>query len=145
MHPDNKKMITLAGLCKNAFFLRGIEPLLKENNIRVADVFSNPKEALQRLKSAGADILLMDGHWRQSGDSGMAILRQLLEKHKNIRVIIVTSFPEDQLMARYQDAGASGYFYRTVNNIEQIVACIKVVYEDRTLLLPSAQYSQEEA
>jgi len=88
----------------------GSEPSLKAflSNVPGFDLgaeASRASEALQRLQSISADVVVLD----LADKEGIALIRSIRQTQPNVRVVIVTASdsPEDIFAA--MDAGADGY------------------------------------
>lgn len=64
-------------------------------------------EVLERLETTPIDVLLLDLTMPRKG--GIETLRELLPRHPDARVLIVSMHPPEQLARRMIRAGARGY------------------------------------
>lgn len=66
-----------------------LKPVLTKSGFEV-EVFENPNEALSRLSEKEFDIVVTD--LRMEGVDGIQVLEEVIEKHKNTRVILITGY-----------------------------------------------------
>lgn len=74
---------------------------------------SNAKEAIQQAAVHKPDLVLMD--IRLPGVSGIEACEKIIEKHPDIKVIMLTSYAEDEMLFSAIKAGASGYVLKQIN------------------------------
>jgi len=99
----------------------------------VAEVGTGP-EAVQRVAEVEPDLVLMDVRLGQH--SGIEACREIVNKHPAIKVIMLTSFAEDELLVKAISAGAVGYVLKQVSN-EHLVRTIQKAVEGSGLLNPA--------
>jgi CheY-like chemotaxis protein len=66
-----------------------LKPVLTKSGFEV-EVFENPTKALARLAEKEFDIVVTD--LRMEGVDGIQVLEEVIEKHKNTRVILITGY-----------------------------------------------------
>lgn len=74
----------------------------------------NAKEAITQADSYEPDIILMD--IRLPGKSGIEACEVIKEKHPEIKVIMLTSYAEDEMLFSAIKAGASGYVLKQIDS-----------------------------
>ena len=121
-------MIKIFLVCTSDRFLRLIEPHLNENNISIAGVCHEPKNAVQQYVEVKADLVVLDANWINHESSGVEILATFLKFDNTIKVIFVTNSYQDKLAERAKGFGAVGYFHRNVTSFKPIIDCITNVY-----------------
>jgi two component transcriptional regulator, LuxR family len=96
-------------LCDDhAILRRGIRDTLAEaTDISVTAEAGSYAELREQLRDAACDVLLLDIN--MPGRSGLEVLASVRETHPQIRVIMVSMYPEDQYALRSIKAGAAGY------------------------------------
>jgi two-component system, NarL family, response regulator DevR len=88
-------------------------------------------EALRAMSQHQPDVVVMD--IRLPGDSGIETCRQISERWPQTRVIMLTSFADDDLIFRALQAGASGYVLKQVGN-QTLVNALEAVRKGEALL-----------
>lgn len=91
-------------------------------------------EAIRRAGEYQPDIVVMD--IRLSDGSGIEACREIVKNHPHIKVIMLTSFAEDELLFNAISAGAVGYVLKQVGN-DDLLRAIKTVARGEALLDPS--------
>ena len=115
-------------LCDDhAVVRRGIRDTLTEAlDIEITAEAASYAELRDVLRTAPCDVLLLD--LNLPGRSGLEVLASVRETHADIRVLIVSMYPEDQYAVRCLRAGAQGYANKAADPLELITAV-------RTLML----------
>lgn len=96
-------------LCDDhAVLRRGIRDTLAEAvDISVTAEAGSYTELREQLRTAACDVLLLDIN--MPGRSGLEALASVRETHPQIKVLMVSMYPEDQYALRCLKAGAQGY------------------------------------
>jgi two-component system response regulator DevR len=114
---------------------RGLVDLLKsESDIIVVGEAGTAAEALRRIPSARPDVALLDG--RLPDGSGIDVCREIRSSDPSIRVVILTSFDDDEALFAAIMAGASGYLLKEVGG-SNLVAGIREVAAGHSLIDPA--------
>ena len=115
-------------LCDDhAVVRRGIRDTLTEAlDIEITGEAASYAELRDVLRTAPCDVLLLD--LNLPGRSGLEVLASVRVTHADIRVLIVSMYPEDQYAVRCLRAGAQGYANKAADPLELITAV-------RTLML----------
>ena len=115
-------------LCDDhAVVRRGIRDTLTEAlDIEITGEAASYAELRDVLRTAPCDVLLLD--LNLPGRSGLEVLASVRGTHADIRVLIVSMYPEDQYAVRCLRAGAQGYANKAADPLELITAV-------RTLML----------
>jgi two-component system response regulator DevR len=110
----------------------GLRALLeKHDNFRVIAEASTGEEAIQRAQEWRPDVAVLD--IRMPGISGIEACRQIVEKVENCRVIMLTSYAEDELLFAAIRAGASGYVLKRIGDNELVQAVERVSHGESML------------
>jgi two-component system response regulator NreC len=92
----------------HTLFREGLKALLQnEPSIEVVGEAENGREAIEKLKQIPADVVLMDISMPHL--NGFEATQRIVQSNKNIHVLILTMYDEDDLIIRCLEAGASGY------------------------------------
>lgn len=104
---------------------QGIRLLLEiEPDIQVVGQAANGLEALQQVESLHPDVVLMDV--RMPEMDGVAATRALSARFPDVKVIILTTFEDDETVFEGLKAGARGYLLKDISSEEMAQAVRKV-------------------
>jgi DNA-binding NarL/FixJ family response regulator len=112
--------------------LRGI--LEREPALEVVGEAEDGREALELARRARPDVVLMD--IRMPGVDGISATRELLAALPETRVMILTTFEQDDYIFGALRAGASGFLLKRTRP-EDLVAAIHTIAAGDSLLSPS--------
>ncbi len=92
----------------------GLISLLEQNSqYEVVAQADNALDAIKKVETHKPDIVLMD--IRLPGMSGIEACEQICKKYPETKVIMLTSFAEDEMLFSAIKAGASGYVLKQIN------------------------------
>jgi DNA-binding NarL/FixJ family response regulator len=91
-------------------------------------------EAIRRADEYRPDVIVMD--IRLSDGNGIDACRAIVKTHPQIKVIMLTSFAEDELLFNAISAGAIGYVLKQVGN-DDLIRAIETIARGEALLDPS--------
>lgn len=94
----------------------------------------NAKEAINHADSYEPDIILMD--IRLPGKSGIDACEEIKEKHPLIKIVMLTSYAEDEMLFSAIKAGASGYVLKQIDS-EGLVKSLEAVARGEASLDPA--------
>ncbi len=113
----------------------GLRTLLElEGGLRVIAEAVNGLQALQAYEKHRPDVVLMD--IRMPEMDGVETTRRLLQAHPDARIIILTTFDDDEYVFDALRAGALGYLLKDVSGAE-LAAAIRTVAAGGALIEPS--------
>ncbi|MCB8969013.1 MAG: response regulator transcription factor [Ardenticatenaceae bacterium] len=116
-------------------FREGLATLLTiHDEIDVVGEANNGQEALDLAATLQPDVILMDV--RMPVLDGVAATRLLTQKHPTIRVIMLTTFDDDEYVFEGLRAGAVGYLLKDVSS-QKLIEAIKTAVNGQTFLQPS--------
>ena len=106
------------GLVDDHALLRlGLKTLIDDqDDMEVVGEGDSTSTALQMVERTQPQVVLMD--IRLPGDSGLEATRQLTAKYPETKVVMLTSFADEQLVIDAIRAGAVGYILKEVGNEE---------------------------
>jgi DNA-binding NarL/FixJ family response regulator len=107
--------------------------LMRQPDWDVVTEAGSAAEAIRRADEYQPDIVVMD--IRLSDGSGITACRQIVRAQPQIKVIMLTSFAEDDLLFNAISAGAVGYVLKQVGS-DDLVRAIKTVVRGEALLDP---------
>lgn len=110
--------------------------LMAEDDIRVIGEAGSGQQALQLARSSCPDMVLMDV--RMPGMDGVAATRELVRESKGnpdrlVRVLIMTTFDDEDVVVQALQAGASGYLLKHASPTEIADAIRRVAAGDTWL------------
>jgi DNA-binding NarL/FixJ family response regulator len=112
--------------------LRGV--LSTDDAIEVVGEASDGRDALYRTRLLRPDVVLMDV--RMPDLDGIAATRELLAAFPEVRVVILTTFEQDDFIFGALNAGASGFLLKRTRP-EELVAALHTIAAGDALLSPS--------
>jgi len=113
----------------------GLKSLLERHpQFEVIGEAGNAKEALEQVERLLPDVVLMD--IRLPGISGIEVCEEIIKKFPEIRVIMLTSYAEDDMLFSAIRAGASGYVLKQIN-ADDLMKAIEAVGRGEALLDPA--------
>ena len=95
----------------------------------------NGDEAVRRCGLLHPDVILMD--LMMPVTDGVAATRLVREKYPTVHVIALTSFPEDDLVQKALQAGATGYLMKNVS-ARELADAIRAAHKGKMTLSPEA-------
>jgi DNA-binding NarL/FixJ family response regulator len=113
----------------------GLMTLLNDQpDMEVVGEASTAGEALKTAEKLAPDVILMD--IRLPGEGGIEATRQVTSQFPKIKVVMLTSFADDELVMRAINAGAVGYVLKQVGN-EELIRAIWAAAGGEAVLDPS--------
>lgn len=110
-----------------------ISMLRTASEIEVVGQAANAPEAIRKAQELKPDVVLLD--IRLPGTSGWEACRTLCSILPDTRVIMLTSFQDEDYLFKALRAGARGYLLKTASH-EEIVEAIRAVDKGKRLLSP---------
>ena len=113
----------------------GLKSLLDQYpQYEVVSEASNADEAIQKVNELVPDIVLMD--IRLPGKSGIEACEEITANHPDIKVIMLTSYAEDEMLFSSIKSGASGYVLKQINS-EGLIQSLEAVARGEASLDPA--------
>ncbi len=113
----------------------GLRSLLDRHpDFEVIAEASNGREAIEKVESYQPNVVVLD--IRLPGQSGVEVCQQITEKNPDIKVIMLTSYAEDEMLFAAIRAGAAGYVLKQIGG-NDLVKAIEAVGRGEALLDPS--------
>ncbi|MBA3073908.1 MAG: response regulator transcription factor [Anaerolineae bacterium] len=113
----------------------GLKSLLERHpQFEVISEAGSAKEALEQVERLLPDVVLMD--IRLPGTSGIEACEEITKKFPDIRVIMLTSYAEDDMLFSAIRAGASGYVLKQIG-ADDLMKAIEAVGRGEALLDPA--------
>src|SRR3954454_23705839 len=112
--------------------LRGV--LAQDEGIEVVGEAPDGRDAAYRARLARPDVILMDV--RMPDLDGISATRAVLRQSPDVRVVILTTFEDDDYIFGALSAGASGFLLK-LTAPEALVAAVHTIAAGDSLLSPS--------
>ena len=100
-------------------------------NFAVTDTVSNGREVLESIKKNKPDIVLMD--IRMPEMDGVVCTQKVKEIAPDIKVIILTTFDDDEFVFNAIKFGASGYLLKGTS-LKDLTSAITKVYNGKSIM-----------
>ena len=101
-----------------------IELIDTEDGLSVVGQAGNVQEALATLVSITADVAVLDV--RLPDGTGIELCREIRSLYPDVKVLILTSFLDDEAVLGAVLGGASGYVIKDIKNLDLLEAIRKV-------------------
>lgn len=116
-------------------FRDGLRTLLSvRGEIQVVGEASNGEQALRAVRTLSPDLVLMD--LRMPVMNGVECTRRLRTEAPDCRVIVLTTFDDDEDVFEAIRAGANGYLLKDVS-ASRLVEAIQLTMDGQSILQPS--------
>ena len=113
----------------------GLRSLLENvDDIEVVGEAASGEEAIERAGALRPDVIVMDVRMPEMG--GIEACRAIRSAYPEIKVIMLTSYSDDEAVFASVMAGASGYVLKRIGS-QQLVDGIKAVAKGGSLLDPT--------
>ncbi len=113
----------------------GLKALLEQHpHFEVIAEAANAKEAIEKVERYIPDVVLMD--IRLPGASGIEACEEITENFPDTKVIMLTSYAEDEMLFSAIRSGASGYVLKQIA-AEDLIKAIEAVGRGEGLLDPA--------
>ena len=110
----------------------GLRTLLdRQSNFMVVDEAATAKEAVQKTLLLHPDVVVMD--IRLLGGSGIDACRKIVEQAPKTKVIMLTSYAEDEMLFDAIAAGACGYVLKQIGS-DDLIRAVEAVGRGEALL-----------
>ena len=105
---------------------QGLKAVLEQDEgIEVVTLAENGKEAYEKCMVYQPDVVLMD--MRMPDYDGAYGIRCIKEKLPDIKVLVLTTFDDDETIEKAVSSGADGYILKEMED-EKVIASVKSVY-----------------
>jgi DNA-binding NarL/FixJ family response regulator len=103
-------------------------------DLTVVGKAADGREALALVAEQSPDVVLMDV--RMPGMNGVAATRQIRARYPHTRVIVLTTFNDDEYVFESLHVGASGYLLKNADP-DHLAAAIRAVHAGDSILDPA--------
>ena len=101
--------------------------------IEVTDIAANGQEVIRSIRKNRPDVILMD--IRMPKMDGVQCTKIIKENYPDIKIIILTTFDDDEYVYNALKFGASGYLLKGVS-MDELENAIVTVYNGRAMINP---------
>jgi two-component system, NarL family, response regulator DevR len=113
----------------------GLKALLERHpDFEVVGEASSAREALEQVANLQPGVVVMD--IRLPGTSGIEACEEIVQRFPDTKVIMLTSYAEDEMLFSAIRAGASGYILKQIGG-EDLVRALDAVGRGEALLDPA--------
>ena len=113
----------------------GLKAILEpEEDLMVVGEAASSQDAVQNVARLMPTVILMDV--RMEGMSGIEACRLIKSDHPEVKVLMLTSFGEEEAVTSSILAGASGYLLKNVGRAD-LIKSIRAVAQGQNLMDPS--------
>ena len=114
---------------------QGIRQLLeREVDFEVVGEAASSREAIELVNNIQPDVVVMD--IRLPGTSGIEACEEITRRYPSTKVIMLTSYAEDEMLFSAIRAGASGYILKQIGG-EDLIRALEAVGRGEALLDPA--------
>ena len=127
-------MIRLLLVDDQELVCQGLRAMLNlESDLEVVGVANNGQAAIEQVETLQPDVVLMD--IRMPIMDGREATRIICQKFPNTKVLVVSTFDEDDYIAQAIKAGAKGYLLKDMP-VEELAQAIRLVYRGYSQMGP---------
>ncbi|MGN0429973.1 MAG: response regulator [Acetatifactor sp.] len=105
---------------------QGLKAVLEQDEeLEVVALAQNGKEAFEKCRVYRPDVVLMD--MRMPDYDGAFGIRAIKEQCPDIRVLVLTTFDDEETIQKAVESGADGYILKEMEDAK-VIASVKTVY-----------------
>jgi DNA-binding NarL/FixJ family response regulator len=113
----------------------GLKSLLERHpQFTVVGEASSAREALEQVENLKPEVVIMD--IRLPGTSGIEACEEIVNKFPGTKVIMLTSYAEDEMLFSAIRAGASGYILKQIGS-DDLIKALEAVSRGESMLDPA--------
>lgn len=106
---------------------QGLKAVLEQDaGLQVVALAENGREAFEKCRVFRPDVVLMD--MRMPDYDGEYGIRAIKEQYPEIRVLVLTTFDDEETVRKAVSGGADGYILKELEDAK-VIASVKSVYE----------------
>ncbi len=110
---------------------QGLKAVLEQDEeIEVVSLAQNGKEAFEKCKIHRPDVVLMD--MRMPDYDGAFGIRSIKENCPGIKVLVLTTFDDDETIEKAVQSGADGYILKELEDAK-VISSVKSVYDGMSI------------
>lgn len=108
--------------------------LTNKPGLKIVGTAANGREAIELAQTLIPDVILLD--IRMPEVDGVQCIEIIKEKRPEIKIIVLTTFDDDEYVFNALKHGASGYLLKGIS-LEELIAAIKTVVKGGALINPN--------
>ena len=115
-------------------FRKGLKMVFARNKeMEIAGEAGSGEEFLRQMNNIDFDVVLMD--IKMKGMDGIETTQRALEKNPELKVLVLSTFGEEEFLHRMINAGAKGFLLKNVDK-ETLFGAIDLVYRGQNYYSP---------
>ena len=116
-------------------FVESLKTVIEQlaGDIEVVGIARNGRESVHAVETAAPDVVVMDV--RMPVMDGVKATAEILARHPGVRIIMLTTFEDDEYVKDALELGAAGYLLKDIPPAE-LVAAIRAVHGGAILIAP---------
>ena len=114
-------------------FLEGLQNLLETHGIEIVGTAANGQQAIEKARALKPDVILMDIEMPVL--SGLDAIRPIKKELPQTKIVMLTSFDDDENLFEAIKRGASGYLTKNLN-AKELFAMMDVMRQGEPPLSP---------
>lgn len=127
-------MIRLLLVDDQNLICQGLKAMLSlENDLEVVGIANNGQVAIEQVAALQPDVVLMDV--RMPVMDGREATRMITQQYPEVKVLVLSTFDDDQYIADAMRAGAKGYLLKDMPS-EELAQAIRFVHLGYTQMAP---------
>lgn len=105
----------------------GLKALISRNHdIEIVDSTSNGEEAIEKVNKLNPDVIILDIDLPEI--SGIDVAKHISNNFPDVRILLHSSFADEDNIVKGFEAGASGFVHKTYKT-DQLIEAIRTVYK----------------
>jgi two-component system response regulator NreC len=123
-------------ICEDhALFREGLRAILRDHtHIEIVGEATTGREAVERTKRLRPEVVLMDLEMPEM--SGLEATRRIVHADSRVKVIVLTLYDDEEVVASCLDAGAAGYVLKDGPS-DQLLLAMEAVHKGQRYLSPA--------
>jgi DNA-binding NarL/FixJ family response regulator len=117
-------------------WLEAVERVLRPLGVWVAGKVTSPAEAIELLEELQPELLVTDLDFGRPGEGGIPYLKQALEVCPDVKLIVLATYDESQMVADAITAGAQAYALKHVLP-DDLAAAVRQTFHHSIFFAPS--------
>jgi two-component system response regulator NreC len=123
-------------ICEDhALFREGLRAILRDHtHIEIVGEATTGREAVEKAKRLRPEVVLMDLEMPEM--SGLEATRRIVHADTGVKVVMLTLYDDEEVVARCLDAGAAGYVLKDGPS-DQLLVAMEAVHKGQRYMSPA--------